>query len=449
MYAIFSVINSSLKDLSYLTWDKNKKLYAEAHNYKAFLFDDYSSNFDRFKYALSILDSNPEIMWLWYTDCDSVITNFDVKIEDRIIQSSNVILSTDSNGVNTGSILLKNSEDTRRFLHAILALEFASQGKWDSDQWAINHLCSWPDTGSSSYPTGENLIVPPWWYNTITIVPQKHMNSYNYQLYPYVHKPVDKLNSVGSWEDGDWLLHLPGLDLDHRVAIISTIVDKQQKIQLQKDNNNMMPVISLIASDRTEVRIELDPELQHFWQNGANYTDHTLNEINNVRFYDQLLSTHAKMRVLDIGANIGLFALYMHSHAEKIIALEPSPDTFSVLQKLTAPYSNIQCLPLALGYTCGNAEFYVNQQNTQMNGFMYKTDQKIVVPAVDLPTLIEQSAWDRVDLVKCDIEGGEIDALTFSKVNAVKDKVYTWFVEVHAVATAHKSWEDVINAKRN
>jgi FkbM family methyltransferase len=254
--------------------------------------------------------------------------------------------------------------------------------------------------------------------------------------------------NTGVWEDGDWLLHLPGLDLSHKIAIITPIVDHQQKIQLHKDNI-MLPVINLITSNRTQLQIELDQNLQNFWQHSANYTEHTLNEINNVRFYDQLLCDHTKMRVLDIGANIGLFSLYMHTHAEQIIALEPSPDTFSVLQKLTAPYSNIKCLPLALNYTCGNTEFYINQQNTQMNGFMYQTDQKIVVPTVDLPTLIEQCSLDRVDLLKCDIEGGEMSALTFSKVNAVKDKVRTWFVEVHAVATAHKNWADVISTKRN
>lgn len=65
--------------------------------------------------------------------------------------------------------------------------------------------------------------------------------------------------------------------------------------------------------------------------------------------------------ILDIGANIGLFALYMHETIPnaKIICFEPSPDCASAVRKNTSfTAGKIEVLELAAGNEASTCEFY-------------------------------------------------------------------------------------------
>ena len=52
----------------------------------------------------------------------------------------------------------------------------------------------------------------------IKLVPQRELNSYNYELYPEC-QPVDKLGTNGHWQHGDLLIQWPGTSLPHRIHL--------------------------------------------------------------------------------------------------------------------------------------------------------------------------------------------------------------------------------------
>jgi hypothetical protein len=52
----------------------------------------------------------------------------------------------------------------------------------------------------------------------VKIMPQRYMNSYNYQLYNYTdHR--DPAGWNGNWQVGDWLVHWPATTLEYRLQL--------------------------------------------------------------------------------------------------------------------------------------------------------------------------------------------------------------------------------------
>lgn len=178
-----------------------------------------------------------------------------------------------------------------------------------------------------------------------------------------------------------------------------------------------------------------DPVIVDHFSEGNNYADTIINQINNERIYDPMLRDRKHHVILDIGANIGLFALHAHDCTEKLYAIEPTPEHFGILTTLTKPYSNIVCLPVALHHTDTVVDFYLSDENTTMNSLANQYGKKIRVVGQKLKTILDFHNIDHVDFVKCDIEGGEMTALTKTTLSEVADRVDAWFVEVHATPT--------------
>jgi FkbM family methyltransferase len=117
---------------------------------------------------------------------------------------------------------------------------------------------------------------------------------------------------------------------------------------------------------------------------------------------------------LDIGANIGYFALLLARQVGpegKVIAFEPFPEVFGVLKENIAlnGYPNVQCVGKAV------ADFTGPVTLSQTGDEPLSTVQSIVsgvcgrgitVPATTLDDFFSGSA-DRVDFVKIDVEGAE------------------------------------------
>lgn len=199
----------------------------------------------------------------------------------------------------------------------------------------------------------------------------------------------------------------------------------------------------LLTSKRNVIDIESDSQdiIDHF-SDPHNYADIVLNQINTDRFYDTFFNDKDDIVVLDIGANIGLFSLYVQDRARRVYAVEPTPSHFEKLLKLTKNYDNIKPLNIALHNKNETIQFYTCQFNSTMNSSVncYENSIPVDVQAKTLRTIIDEQGLTHVDFVKCDIEGSEIAALTADTVSEVKDIVDMWFLEVHP--THNKSLQD-------
>lgn len=189
----------------------------------------------------------------------------------------------------------------------------------------------------------------------------------------------------------------------------------------------------LVTSNKGVVTIDTnDQRITNHFDNPANYADVVLNMFNNDRFYDEFFNGWENLTILDIGGNIGLFSLYIQDKASAVYAVEPTPSHFAILKEMTKDYNNIHPINVALHSKDEPINFYISNENSTMNSTVNQYGIKTTVQGKTLKTLILDLGLDKVDFVKCDIEGSEMAALTYETVAAVKDTVSVWSIEVHA-----------------
>ena len=221
MYALISLNDANYQPLADITWYKNKVKYAEKHGYRAFLktegFRPADLGFQKLDLAKDVFKNHPDCEWVWWTGTDTLITNFACRIEDRIDNNYHFIVATDVNGINTDSFLVRNSPEGNEFINEVLSKEEEANRYWDKEQRAIARTLGLPATGEQ-WPISPFVTLNEKYSSIAKIVPQRYMNSYNYQLYHYQdHR--DKLGVNGNWEPGDWLIHWPGTMFEHRMHL--------------------------------------------------------------------------------------------------------------------------------------------------------------------------------------------------------------------------------------
>lgn len=181
--------------------------------------------------------------------------------------------------------------------------------------------------------------------------------------------------------------------------------------------------------DGTIYEIPMDDEevKQHF-DNPHNYTQAIIDQFEN-NYYD-FLAGKKDLTVLDIGANVGLFALHIAPIAKRLICIEPTPSHFSKLEKLTSHLPQVERWNFALAGSTGPQTFYQCEINTTMNSLQWRGDREIQVKGMTLPDLLGHSDV-HIDLCKIDIEGSEEFAITVDLVRQVYDRIDKIFIELH------------------
>ena len=108
--------------------------------------------------------------------------------------------------------------------------------------------------------------------------------------------------------------------------------------------------------------------------------------------------------VLDCGAHIGIFStMCAYEGAARVVAVEPQPENLELLHINCAPWPQIEIMGDAIASGGGMVAI------TGESGGSHLSDEGFVVSTVTLSYLI--NLCGRVDLLKLDMEGGEIDAL--------------------------------------
>lgn len=125
---------------------------------------------------------------------------------------------------------------------------------------------------------------------------------------------------------------------------------------------------------------------------------------------------------LDIGANIGNHALFFAPHFAQVLAFEPNPRTFTLLQLNATLAPNVRCFNVGLSDAAGSARLAVPADNIGMATLQPGAEGQAVACELqrldDLPELTGQ----RVALVKIDVEGHEAAVLRGARAMLERDR---------------------------
>jgi len=164
-----------------------------------------------------------------------------------------------------------------------------------------------------------------------------------------------------------------------------------------------------------------EPEMVDHISDNRNFGNFIINEINS-GYYNKFLDGSEKV-VIDAGANVGLFSLFLSAGVDKIYMIEPTPRFCNILRSIKDKLlPNAEIIECALSNEDGIANFVFCDFNTTSNSLVGRYGVQTQVPTIGINTLLSRIETD-IDLFKIDIEGAEemvIDALTQENANKIK-----------------------------
>ncbi len=171
------------------------------------------------------------------------------------------------------------------------------------------------------------------------------------------------------------------------------------KIVYQIGFSNKNPIIKLKI-----------PQLKHFiyLRKGTSDID-VFEEIFITKIYKKLSALKSCNTVIDAGANIGLFTLYLLVKYPKanFYCIEPEESNFNLLKKNTQNYANIHIFKNGLWHSNSYLKFKDLGVSHWAFQLVESTENDYDIHGITVNNLIEKFKLTNIDIVKIDIEGSE------------------------------------------
>lgn len=202
--------------------EANRKEYCARHGYELFIAREFPDKemgfgFAKIKFLLDLCKTH-DFDYVHWGGCDTLITNFNIKIEDWIDDNHAFWVAKEQSGqfrsINADAFIVKNSAEGRDILQFILDC--------------------WP--GYKNHPWQEQQVMidyfeTPEFQNKVKIMPHQSFNSYPWKFYDsnqsgnaMVHK-----GEPGDFKVGDFLMHCPGHSLANRLRIFEHYIPQVVK----------------------------------------------------------------------------------------------------------------------------------------------------------------------------------------------------------------------------
>jgi FkbM family methyltransferase len=144
--------------------------------------------------------------------------------------------------------------------------------------------------------------------------------------------------------------------------------------------------------------------------------------------------------VIDLGANVGLFAARIAPRAERVLCYEPVPANFAQLERNVAALAHVKPFRAAVSGATGTLRIYQpssealsGRHSAYADVNAHMTERFDEVPALSLDDVFARNGIDACDLLKIDVEGSEYEILHGAS-DATLARTARIFGEYHDVA---------------
>lgn len=136
--------------------------------------------------------------------------------------------------------------------------------------------------------------------------------------------------------------------------------------------------------------------------------------------------------IVDVGANIGLAAIYFYDIAKKIYCLEPNPTIYDALVYNTKGRDKIQTYNMGISIMDGVDKMHKSNESPAQTFFdLGKSQGTTLVRVTPLDKFMEDEGIEHVDILKIDTEGAEYLILPHKSFERVADKINMIIGEAH------------------
>ena len=159
--------------------------------------------------------------------------------------------------------------------------------------------------------------------------------------------------------------------------------------------------------------------------------------------------------VVDAGANIGIYSQFL-SHcvgpAGIVHSFEPAPENFKHLQSATCNCPNVRLSQAAVGERSERSKLYVSDKlNVDHRAYLPKGDSRRAID-IDIIALDDYfQPGERVDLIKMDIQGYELQALRGASRVLADNSDLKMLVEFwpYGLRQAGVNWAELLGTLQN
>lgn len=141
----------------------------------------------------------------------------------------------------------------------------------------------------------------------------------------------------------------------------------------------------------------------------------------------------AKLHILDAGANTGFASIFFANKFpdSEIVAIEPEDSNILRLRENVAPYKQVKIVDGAVWFE--DTHLDLRDEGWGTRGFMVgqSTDNEMnKVAAFSIDSLMQQAGWNRIHILKMDVEGSEKEIFEKNYANWLP-KTQCLIVETH------------------
>ena len=142
------------------------------------------------------------------------------------------------------------------------------------------------------------------------------------------------------------------------------------------------------------------------------------------------------MTFLDIGANKGYFSLLAASilkDSGRIVAAEPEPTNCGWLRRTMRRdlYPNVDVMQVAVGSDAKRGRLYLGERSGWHSLVESGDRPSVEIEVTTLDALVEHFALERVDVVKIDVEGSEVEVLRGARRTLTHESDPVILMDVH------------------